>query len=151
MRSRHCFGNKADVYAAIAKRIIRPFDLLFLENNDAGNNHSFGWVDDQGKVIIAGSSDGLVGIVEYATRADFPAEGESPKMYIDLENSIGYIWNTTTEAYQPIKAEADATSIIPIVKTVVGEIPSTSTATTIVEYIDEIQGYTDAQIDGIFS
>lgn len=42
------------------------------------------------------------GVNNYPTFADFPAIGESSKLYLDESTSVVYVWNITTEEYEMI-------------------------------------------------
>lgn len=85
LRSRHAFGNEADIDDALLKKKIDQHDILFLTTADG--KHKIGWIDKDGNKIILDDHDTKqVILVE-----ELPEAGENEVLYI--YDSKFYYWD----------------------------------------------------------
>lgn len=85
LRSRHAFGNLANVAAALEANKIDEHDILFL---DGDTNPKIGWIDKNKNVRLVDNE--CVIVIEGQS---LPASGQEGKVYIF--NNEGYFWNGT--------------------------------------------------------
>jgi hypothetical protein len=97
-KSRHAFGNSANLQSALDSGAIDAYDVLFL---DGDTEPKLGWVDKNGVVRMVDNE--CVVVVEGET---LPETGEVGKIYIFAEE--GYFWNGTE--FKPI-VTADLTTL----------------------------------------
>lgn len=96
-KSKHAFGNSANLQSALDSGAIDAYDILFL---DGDTDPKLGWVDKNGVVRMV-DNDCIV-IVEGES---LPETGEVGKMYVFAEE--GYFWNGTE--FKPVAKSADLT------------------------------------------
>ena len=86
LRSRHAFGNIANIDQAIAENKIDAYDILFLTTP---TGHAIGWIDKDGnKVILEDDDTKQVVVVN-----ELPKVGEVGIIYV--YGNECYIWNGT--------------------------------------------------------
>ena len=83
LRSRHAFGNLANVAAALEANKIDEHDILFL---DGDTNPKIGWIDKNKNVRLVDNE--CVIVIE---EQSLPESGQEGKVYIF--NNEGYFWN----------------------------------------------------------
>ena len=98
-KSRHAFGNSANLEGAIASGAIDAYDILFL---DGDTEPKLGWLDKNGVVRMLDTE--CVAIVEGES---LPETGEIGKMYIFAEE--GYFWNGTE--FKPVTKPVDLSAL----------------------------------------
>lgn len=121
LRSKHAFGNEANVDAALARGDVDAFDILFLK--DEYGQAKVGWIDKNGeKVIVEGKK-------QVTTVTELPTTGSEDTIY--LKGSVAYIW--VTDKYVPLSGESSG-----ITEDVIDEKIATAK--------EEIKSYTDTQL-----
>lgn len=121
LRSKHAFGNEANVDAALARGDVDAFDILFLK--DEYGQAKVGWIDKNGeKVIVEGKK-------QVTTVTELPTTGSEDTIY--LKGSVAYIW--VTDKYVPLSGESSG-----ITEDVIDEKIATAK--------EEIKSYTNSQL-----
>lgn len=98
-KSKHAFGNSANLQSALDSGAIDTYDILFL---DGDTDPKVGWVDKNGVVRMV-DNDCII-IVEGES---LPETGEVGKMYVFAEE--GYFWNGTE--FKPVSKSADLSAL----------------------------------------
>lgn len=88
LRSKHIFGNRANLEAAIEAKKVDSFDILFLY--DENGKPIIGWLDRDGNPVFLESEAGEAKDCVIEVEA-LPEIGEVGKIYI--YNEDGYFWN----------------------------------------------------------
>lgn len=84
-KAKHAFGSSANIQSALAAGKIDEFDILFLDGDT--DEPKVGWVDKNGKVVIAyGEDEDEVIVVD-----SLPETGIAGSIYVFGEEA--YIWN----------------------------------------------------------
>lgn len=92
MRAKHAFGDLANVQAALDKKVIDAYDILFLKDGDRA---LVGWIDKDGNIVLAENSGGSSeGKREVIVSEALPESGqEQGVIYIETTTNTGSIWN----------------------------------------------------------
>lgn len=86
MRAKHAFGDLSKVNEALSSGAIDAYDILFLKD---GDDAVVGWIDKDGKIVLANKTKKDVIIVD-----SLPESGqEQGVIYIDATVKTGSIWN----------------------------------------------------------
>ena len=67
-----------------------------LDKTEKGTNGGVAELDEHGKIPSNRLPDAIDGIIEYPTLGDFPATGESGKIYFAVDTNKSYRWGGTT-------------------------------------------------------
>lgn len=100
LKSRHAFGNSANISAALTAGTIDEYDILFL---DGDTEPKIGWIDAKGEIRII-ENEATTTIVDGDS---LPETGEVGKIYIF--NDEAYVYNGTE--YKSISKSADLTAL----------------------------------------
>lgn len=84
LRSKHAFGNIANIDQAIADKKVDAYDILFLTTP---TGHAIGWIDKDGNKVILENNDSKQVVVV----SELPKVGEEGMIYVF--GNDGYIWN----------------------------------------------------------
>lgn len=98
-KSKHAFGNSANLQSALDSGAVDAYDILFL---DGDTDPKVGWVDASGVVRML-DNDCII-IVEGES---LPETGEIGKMYVFAEE--GYFWNGTE--FKPVSKSVDLSAL----------------------------------------
>lgn len=85
LRSRHAFGDIANIDKAIADKKVDAYDILFLSTP---TGHTIGWIDKEGNKVILPENNVTNQVVVVS---ELPKVGEEGIIYV--YGNDGYIWN----------------------------------------------------------
>lgn len=98
-KSRHAFGNSANLQSALDSGAVDAYDILFL---DGDTDPKIGWVDKNGAVKMLDTE-----CVVVVDGESLPETGEVGKVYIFAEE--GYFWNGV--GFKPITKSVDLSTL----------------------------------------
>ena len=130
LRSKHAFGNLADLDAAIEAGKVDEFDILYL---DGATDPKIGWVDKNGNKVIVDTDKIIV-------CEKLPDSGVAKKIYICGES--GYFWDG--ERFVDFCKPTDLTDL----ETQVGEIEATMETKVDAETVQSmIEAYSESMME----
>ena len=124
-KSRHAYGNSANLTAALESTAIDAYDILFL---DGDTDPKVGWVDKNGVVRLVDNNKVVV-VEGYV----LPETGEVGKIYIFAEE--GYFWNGTE--FKPLAKDADLSVLESQVTELTTQMEQKVDATTVQSMVEE--------------
>lgn len=138
-KSKHAFGNSADIQGALNREAINTFDILFLDGNT--NEPKIGWIDGNGNPVIVGDKKGTVRVDVLPT-----ANGEEDVVYI--YNNEGYIWSAAEGKCVPLSKPANVSALESEVSVIKGQLDGKVDAATVETLVETLVKDYSEQVGG---